>query len=85
MRLLRAFSNARHADDLLDIAKQQQHLIRELRYDKKRLQLDNIKTRRDLLLKFRIALEADWDIRDELDAAISDLEDEVARREEHLV
>ena len=41
---------------------------------------------RDLIVRFRIVLETpEHDVRDVLDAAISDLDDEVARAEEHVI
>jgi len=47
--------------------------------------LDYSRNLRDLIVKFRLAIEIpEEDIRDALDEAIRDLDDEVARAEEHI-
>jgi len=63
------------------------HEMGELRSEVERNSLEYSRNLRDLIVKFRIALEepADDEIRDRLDEAIRDLDDEVARQEEHIV
>ena len=48
--------------------------------------LEYARNLRDLIVRFRIAIETpEDDIRDALDEAIRDLDDTVARAEEHIV
>jgi len=63
------------------------HEMSQLRSEVEKNSLEYSRNLRDLIVKFRIALEdpADDEIRDRLDEAIRDLDDEVARQEEHIV
>ena len=67
---------ARHAQEM-------QKLRSEVEYNS----LEYSRSLRDLIVQFRIAIERaeDDEIRDRLDEAIRDLDDEVARQEEHIV
>jgi len=69
-----------------EIARHAQEMI-QLRSEVEYNSLEYSRNLRDLIVKFRIALEdpADDEIRDRLDEAIRDLDDEVARQEEHIV
>lgn len=65
------------------VAHQQKLLIDELSAEISRLKLEHARSSRDLLEAFLTTHERGVDVRDELLAGLSDLQDEVARQEEH--
>ena len=68
-----------------EIARHAQEM-RQVRSEVEYNSLEYSRNLRDLIVRFRIVLETpEHDVRDVLDAAISDLDDEVARAEEHVI
>ena len=77
---------ARNRHYVLQIMAGQSIEISYLQAQVQRNALDYSRNLRDLIVKFRVAVEIpEEDIRDALDEAIRDLDDEVARAEEHIV
>ena len=79
---MRIFQDLRNVTALLDLCRRQQKTIRELRKTNMALRRNAL----DLAVAWRISLEQpEVDIRDDLQTMIGELQDELARLEEHYV
>lgn len=67
-----------------EVVKEQGEKIDNLERQLQALRLEHTRNLRDLVEHFFIAQEAGLDVRDELEAGLRDLQDEVARQEEHV-
>lgn len=67
------------------IARDQREVIMEQRAMMQQMRLEYARCTRDLIEQFWITQEAGIDVRDELREGLRDLQDEVARLEEHSV
>ena len=77
---------ARNRHYVLQVMAGQSIEIDHLQREVEQSGLEYARNLRDLIVRFRIAIETpEDDIRDALDEAIRDLDDEVARAEEHIV
>ena len=82
---LRRLTNTDTVDGLLQIGLDQMQLIHEQREEMMAMQLAHARHIRDLIIQFRSQIELPADeVIPYLDAAIIDMNDSVARMEEHV-